>query len=75
MNAILAESGLRYALRIIPFEDGWLVAFKGGRYAIPLEKREAIKQASALALEIKAKEIAVCDALGTVTEVVPVWRP
>ena len=72
MNAILAASGLSFPVRIIPFETGWLVAFRHGRYASPLEKSEAVEKAAQLALEIGTTEIAVCDVLGNVTETLDV---
>jgi hypothetical protein len=75
MNAILAESGLSHAIRIIPFEDGWLVAFNCGRYAFPENKDEAIKHAEKLARGINVHEIAVCNAMGTVTETRDVFYP
>jgi hypothetical protein len=67
MQAVLPN-----AVRVIPFEGRWCVAYGRGHYATPLAREEAIEQAIQLAKVARVPEIAICDGSGRTIEVLAV---
>lgn len=56
------------AVHVLPYQTGWTVEWRGGFYALPIPKNEAIDRATQIAIQKRVSQIAVMTGSGEIDE-------